>query len=170
MDHAEVVETPRGDEFVVESDQTGGGGVIEREVEVEYVRGLALERLGDEAQQQAVGLGLFAHDAEHGEHVLLGRDAVALVDGAVEVDGQMGYGEQRTVKLEQLHAGVHGVVATQGHTSGQREGTVEPCIEYRAAIDLDVELDHAAVRHHLGVGLDPQRGRVAVGRDDAESV
>ena len=35
--HAEIVDAPRGDEFVVEAERAGGRGVVEREVEIEDV-------------------------------------------------------------------------------------------------------------------------------------
>ena len=91
VNHAEVVETARGQEFLVKTHKAGGSGVEEREVEVNYVLHATAESIGHSAEQQIVLLGRILDDGYDRKHILLLRERIALVDGAVEMDSQMWY-------------------------------------------------------------------------------
>lgn len=168
MHHAEVVDAAGAYHFVFKADGAGALGIVEREVVVEDGVGVDVELFGYERTYQA--LGLRAGERYYGQHVFLPGEWIALVDGAVEVYGQMRNGEQRTVDAHQLHAWAQRIIAAQGHASGYRQRTVEPCVEYRSAVDLGIELHGAALAGHLGIGLDAEAGRVAVCGDDVEAV
>ena len=71
--------------------------------------------------------------------------------------------------MEQHGLGAKGVGTAHDDTSCDGQRTVKPCRHYGAAIDLGVELHQRAFCKHLGVGLDAERGRVAVGADHVEA-
>ena len=52
------------------------------------------------------------------------------------------------------------------HASGKRKHAVEPCVEYRTAVDFGIELDDAALCVDLSVRLDAEPRTVAVGGYD----
>ena len=85
------------------------------------------------------------------------------------MDGEVADLQQRSLDVEQHCVGTHHVLAAHDDTSGKRERTVEPCRHYRTAINLGVELDESALAEHLGIGLDAERGRVAMGAYHVES-
>ena len=119
---------------------------------------------------EAAGGVLVGHAAEHGQHVLLPAQRIALVDGAVEMDGQMGNHQQRPAEPHGTLHGVQRVGSSQDGAAGERERAVEPGVEYGAAVHLGVELDDAAVAHYLACGLDAEARRIAVGGDDAHAL
>ena len=85
----------------------------------------------------------------------------ALVDVAVEVDGQLRDAGDRLGDVDE-HVGAVG----EHEPAGDAEVAVEPAVEQHAAVDLDAELAPAGAAA-VGVGLDAQAGRVGVGADDA---
>lgn len=85
------------------------------------------------------------------------------------MDGQMGDGEQVAVKAHEACFGIERVGRTQHHTAGKRQGTVEPGVKNRAAIDLGVEFDDISLAEHLTVGLEAEAGGIAVSRNDVET-
>ena len=113
---------------------------------------------------------LVREDTYDGEHVALHGDGVTLVDGAVEVDGQVRDGADGALQVHLEHLGLQGVGGAHGHAAGDGERTVEPGVEDAAAVLLDVEFEHSALAVDLGVGLDLEAGGVAVGGDDVEPV
>ena len=84
------------------------------------------------------------------------------------MDGQVADLQQRTLHVHQQRTGVHLVLASDNHPSCQRQRTVEPRGHDGAAIHLRVQFHDAALAGHLGVGLDAERGRVAMGANHVE--
>ena len=101
MYHREVVEPSCRQELVVGAEGAGWGGVVEIEVEVEDLRLLHLQFVGDEAHEQVVLFQFVGNDAEQGLHVFLFAQFHAVVHLAVEVDGEVGDLEERTADVEQ---------------------------------------------------------------------
>ena len=73
-----------------------------------------------------------------------------------------------TVKAHEPVLGVQRIVAAQYHPAGKRQRTVKPCIKYRTAIHLGIELDHIFLAKYLARRLEAEARRVGVGRYDAE--
>ena len=146
----------------------GRGGVVEVEVEVEHTVGLYLQVLADSVHEQLSVLELAADDAQQGQHVLLPAELDAVVHLAVEVDGQVGDLHQGPADVDELRLRVHGVVRPQDDAPCHAERTVEPGGQDGSAIYLGIQPHDAALAGHLGIGLDAERGGVAVGADDVE--
>lgn len=64
---------------------------------------------------------------------------------------------------------MHHVLATHYNASGKSERTVEPCRHDWSTVNLGIELHDAALAEHLGIGLDAERGRVAMGANHVEA-
>ena len=89
MNHAEVVESPAGDEFIVYAESAGRRGIGQVEVEVEDVLLLHLQLLTNQVDEQLALLQLILDDSEYRQHVLLFAQLHAIVHLAIEVDGQV---------------------------------------------------------------------------------
>ena len=171
--HRQVVEAARGDKLVVDAEGAGGLRVGQVEVEVEDVLvadgALLAEFLDNDVHQQVALLQFVVDQSQEGKHILLLAQFHAVVDLAVEVDGEVADLEQRTTDVHQHCLGRHGILATHDDAASERQRTVEPCGEDRATIDLGVQAHQSALTRHLGMGLHAECGGVAMGANHVES-
>ena len=116
MYHAQVVDTARAQHLALKADDPGFLTCIERQVVVEYVVDVYTGIFGNKPAQHTAGV--VAIQSHYGQHVALFRQGVALVDLAVEMYCQVRYYQQGVVETQQPHTGAQGVVAAQGHTTG----------------------------------------------------
>ena len=123
--------------------------VGEIKVEVEYVLtahgALLAQFFEDDIEEQIAGFKLACNLSQEWQHVLLSAQLNAVVDLAVEMDGEVADLQQRSLDVEQHCVGTHHVLAAHDDASGKCERTVEPCRHYRTAIHLGVELDESAL-------------------------
>ena len=89
MHHAQVVETASRDKLIVQTKQARLAHVIEHQVKVDDIGGLGLQLVGNKVEQCVLPLKVAVDLGQDGQHVLLLGQVVALIDRAVEVDGQM---------------------------------------------------------------------------------
>ncbi len=172
--HREVIDASRLEELVVQSAERRRLGGIEAQLIFQYVGNIDAEFLGDghlhDAAFAFLAFYLFRSEvADHRFHVLLHREGIAFVYGAVEVYGEMRDESHGAAHVKQAAFGVQRVGGSEHHAAGNREGTVKPGVEDAASVFLDVERHHASLAVNLGVGFDFEAGGVAVRRDDAES-
>ena len=91
------------------------------------------------------------------------EDEAALVDVAVEVDGELRHAGDRLVPRRRASADP----SASDEAPGDAEVAVEPAVEQHPAVDLDVELAPAGAAA-VGVRLDAQARGVGVGADEAD--
>ncbi len=118
MGHAEVVDAAGGYIFVVKPQSAGGGGIEKREVEVENLFGWHTEFPGYEIYQQIVGFKSIVYHAYHRQHVFLFGKRIAFVHLTVEVNGEMGNGEERASDAHCADFRLKHVAAVKYHPSG----------------------------------------------------
>ena len=87
----------------------------------------------------------------------------------IQVDSQVGDGEQRLLPGNQPGLGLHGLLRAQEHCACQGQGAIHPGIENGTAIGLYAELA-AAAGELLRVGLDLQAGPIRMGGGNAEVI
>lgn len=89
-----------------------------------------------------------------------------LVDRTVQMDGQLGYPQQRFVDLDEPGPDP---AARRAHREppGDAQVAVEPGVQRNAAVDLHADLPPAR-RRGVGSGLDPQVRGIGVCADDPE--
>ena len=172
--HRQVVETPRGYQLVVGTEGACRRGVGEIEIEVDDVvaghRGGAVELFDDEVDEHIAALQLVVDEAKDGQHVFLPVELDAVVDLAVEVDGEVANLHQRAADVYQMSDGREGVFVARNYSSGNGERTVHPSREDGASVDLGIEPYDAALARHLSVGLDAEGRRVAMGAYHVETL
>ena len=122
---------------------------------------------GNEVHQQVVLLQFLVDDAEDGQHIFLLGELDAVVHLSVEVDGEVGNLQERTLNVQQMGLGLKGISASHNHAARKAERAVHPRGEDCAAIGFGVEFDDAALGVHFCVGLDAEGGRIAMSGNDA---
>ena len=114
---------------------------------------------GEHGQQ--VGPGRVAQAPDR-VHVALLVQGQAVVDGAVQVDGELREAQQRAGGGEVLRAVEH------DQPAGEPQFAVQPGVQQRPAVDLDAGLQ-PAVRAGGRLGLELEGRRVGVGAQDVEA-
>ncbi|MCY1411998.1 hypothetical protein D9M71_273940 [compost metagenome] len=165
----QVVQARAGNEVAIEADEARALGVVEAQLVVEHHVGVEVVLAGQLVGQQRAKIGTLVtgHLGQDRWQLGLRVDHPAFVGGAVEVDRQVGDHRNRQLEVDQLAFDL--AVAAEGHAPGQRQVTVEPGRQQRAAVHLDTQLPEALALQ-LGLRLDAQARAVGMGADHADAV
>ncbi len=155
----QVVQARAGQQLAVPAEVGGGLDVVRHEVPADHVVGGHPGPLGDVGDQRA--LVDRAEAPDRGEVALL-VELHALVDLAVQVDGELRHAQQRLVQLDEADGAV-----LEREPAGDAEVAVQPGVQRDTAVDLHRDLPPAR-RAGVRQRLDAQVGRVGVGTDDPE--
>jgi hypothetical protein len=120
MNHAKIVDASGGQELVVEAKSACRSGVVERQVKVHYLSDFNAKFISYQMQQYVVSLKLILDNAYDRQHVFLFRQWISLVDGAVEMDGQMRDSKQRSLYPHVDTARMENIFAAEHHSSCNR--------------------------------------------------
>lgn len=154
-----VVQPGRDEELLVGAEIAGRLDVVQHQVPSEDIGDVGV-RLGGDPGEQGAGPG--GAEAPQRGHVQLRVERDTFVDAAVEVDGELGYAQQRLVDADEAAGSV-----AQGQSARDAEVAVEPGVVRDAAVDFHGDLPPARGAG-VGLGLDPQVRGVGVGSDDPE--
>ena len=158
----EVVEPAGGEEFALCAEHRRGLGVRDDDVVPADLRRIHLgvgNPVREESEQVLAG-GIA--QAEHRIHVLLLVQGQALIDGPVQVDGELREAQQRARGREVLRAVAH------DEPAGELEFAVQPGVQEGSAVDLDAGLQPAELARG-GLRLEFEGRRVRVGAEDVET-
>ena len=149
----EVVQPRRREQLLLLAEPGGRGEVVDDEVVGGDLVGVD-PRLG--RQELDAGRPRRARRGPRWAGGAAGVEGEALVDGAVEVDRELGHAQERARDVDQ-----HGGAVVEREAAREAEVAVEPGVPERAAVDLDADLPPAAAPG-VGVRLDLERRRVGV--------
>ena len=155
----QVVQPPAGEELVGAAEDLAALRVGDDHVVAADLRRVHAGGFGE--HRQHVGLVRVA-DAPDRVHVGLLVQRQAVVDGAVQVDGELREAQHRR------GAGQHRGAVGHGQAPGEQQFAVQPGVQQRAAVDLHAGLQ-PAVRAGGRLGLELEGGRVGVGAQDVEA-
>ncbi len=118
MHHRQVVDTSGCHEFPVDSGDACRCGVKKRQIIVDDYFRIYIELFGHKASDKSFFITFGIDTADDRQHVFLFRERISVVDRAVEVYGEMRYGEQRPVESYQTADGAQRILPAQHHPSG----------------------------------------------------
>ena len=162
MRRGEVVEPAGGEEFAPGAEHRRGLGVRDDDVVPADLRRIHLgtgNAVREESEQVLAG-GIA--QAEDRIHVLLLVQGQALIDGPVQVDGELREAQQRAGGREVLRAVAH------DEPAGELEFAVQPGVQEGSAVDLDAGLQPAELAGG-GLRLEFEGRRVRVRAEDVET-